>query len=33
MATDNIFNLDPINTNLTAPVTGVSVQAPLDRNY
>ena len=30
MATDNIFGIDPINTNLTAPVTGVSVQAPLD---
>ena len=30
MATDNIFGIDPINTNVTAPVTGVSVQAPLD---
>jgi GH24 family phage-related lysozyme (muramidase) len=30
MATDNIFSLDPINTNLTAPVTDLAVQAPLD---
>ena len=30
MATDNIFNLDPINTNLTAPVTDIAVQSPLD---
>ena len=30
MATDNIFSLDPINTNLTAPVTDIAVQSPLD---
>ena len=25
---ENLFNLDPINTNLTAPVSNISVQQP-----
>ena len=30
MPQDNIFKVDPIRTDLTAPVTNVAVQQPLD---